>query len=148
MDELHLFLEQSIIEAELMDVPDGASSAQDAATALGTDSENIIKSLVFLADDEPVLVVVSGSEHVDEEMIAELMEAETCEIADPETVREATGYPIGGVPPVSLDIPKIVDQTAIEQDIVYGGGGRPDTVIKLDPRFIVDEDTIVDEVAV
>lgn len=146
MNELELFLEQSVIEAELIDVPDGASSAADAASALGTRPDNIIKSLVFLVDEEPVLVVVSGDDQVDEEIIAELMDGDHCEIADPETVKETTGYRIGGVPPVSLDLPKIVDEDVISKDEVFGGGGDADTVIRLDPRFIVDEDTIVDEV--
>ncbi|MCJ7429499.1 MAG: YbaK/EbsC family protein [Candidatus Nanohaloarchaeota archaeon QJJ-5] len=148
MDELRLFLEQSVIDAELLDVPDGASSAADAASALGTQPENIIKSLVFVVDEEPVLVIVSGNEKVDESIIADLMEAEQCEIADPDTVRDATGYPIGGVPPVSLDLPKIVDESVLGKEMVYGGGGDPDTVIKLDPRFIVDEETIVEEVTI
>ncbi len=144
---LERFCEEHGIDAELIPAP-GAKTAQGAAEALDTTVDHIIKSLVFLADGEPVLVIVTGADQVNEEKLAAVLHTDDVRMADPDEVHEATGYRIGGVPPVSTGLLKVVDEDVITKDMVYGGGGDAETVLKIDPRFIVGEDDLVRDVTV
>ncbi|MFB6294640.1 MAG: aminoacyl-tRNA deacylase [Candidatus Nanohaloarchaea archaeon] len=141
------FCQRNGIDAEFIET-DGSETAEDAARALDTTVDHIIKSLVFIADGDPVLVIVRGSDHVSEDAVAEQLHAESCRLADPEEVEAATGYRIGGVPPVGAGLDKLVDEAVLQMDTVYGGAGASDRVIGLDPRFIVGEDDIVADVTV
>ncbi|MFB6294213.1 MAG: aminoacyl-tRNA deacylase, partial [Candidatus Nanohaloarchaea archaeon] len=135
------------IDAEFIETS-GSETAEDAARALDTTTDHIIKSLVFYADGDPVLVIVRGSDHVSEDQVAAALHAEDCRLAEPDEVEDETGYQVGGVPPVGAGLPKLVDEDVLGMDEVYGGAGAPDRVIGLDPRFIVGEDDIVADVTV
>ncbi|MDY6770392.1 MAG: YbaK/EbsC family protein [Candidatus Nanohaloarchaea archaeon] len=146
VDRLRRFLEESVIDGEIIELEQNTKSAKQAAQALGTDKDSIIKSLVFLVDDEPYLVVVPGPARVDEDKLCEALEAEEARIASPEEVEEFTGYEVGGVPPVSLPLPKVIDEAVVGKQEVYGGGGSGNHVLRIDPRFIVDEDSVTADV--
>ncbi|MDY6778047.1 MAG: YbaK/EbsC family protein [Candidatus Nanohaloarchaea archaeon] len=146
VDQLERYIESSVIEGTIIELGDSTKTAKQAASALGTSEENIIKSLVFLADGEPVLVIVPGPARVDEERLAEVLEADKVEMASPDQVEELTGYSVGEVPPVSLDLRKVIDESVVEKRTVYGGGGSRNHVLEIDPRYIVDEDSLVETV--
>lgn len=146
--QLELYCEEHGIEAEIIEVEETTKTAKDAARVLDTTIDHIIKSLVFFIDGEPFLVVVRGPDRVDEQQLAEVMAAETCRLAEPDEVEELTGYHVGEVPPVSIDLPKIIDETVLQYDEVYGGGGATNRMIALDPRFIIGEDDVVEDVVV
>ena len=76
-------------------------TAADAAAAIGCTVAEIAKSLIFRGAEtnRPVLVVASGACRVDETKVAAAV-GETIARADADFVREATGFAIGGVPPV------------------------------------------------
>ncbi len=147
MDELQLFCERNGIDAEFLEVEE-AATAEDAAQALDTSPASIIKSLVFYAADEPVLVIVRGSDHVSEEKVAAALHTDACRLAEPDEVEDATGFAVGAVPPVGTGLPKLVDEAVLAMDEVYGGGGASDRLIGLDPRFIVGEKDVVADVTV
>jgi prolyl-tRNA editing enzyme YbaK/EbsC (Cys-tRNA(Pro) deacylase) len=85
--------------ADLVEFPEGTRTSADAAAAIGTTIAQIAKTLVFLADGEPVLVIASGPDRVSDRRLGEHLGA-TISRADADAVRRATGFPIGGVPPV------------------------------------------------
>ncbi|MDY6761641.1 MAG: YbaK/EbsC family protein [Candidatus Nanohaloarchaea archaeon] len=147
MQELQQFCRTNGIDAEFIET-DGSETAEDAAQALDTTVGHIIKSLVFIAGGDPVLVIVRGSDHVSEEKVSETLHVDGCRLAEPDEVKDATGYPVGGVPPVGAGLRKLVDEAVLEMDEVYGGAGAPDRVIGLDPRYIVGEDDFVADVTV
>ncbi|MDY6776490.1 MAG: YbaK/EbsC family protein [Candidatus Nanohaloarchaea archaeon] len=146
--DLERFCEENGIEAEIIETEASSKTSKDAAEALDTTVEHIIKSLVFYADSEPVLVIVRGSDRVDESRVAEVLRAQDCRMAEPEEVKRETGFPVGGVPPVGAGLPKLVDEKVLDMDRVYGGAGSSNRVIELDPRFVVGEDDIVAKVTV
>lgn len=145
---LEEFCERNGIEAEFIETDGSAQTAEEAAEQLDTSVTSIIKSLVFVVDGDPVLVIVRGVDQVDERRVAEVLRSEECRMARPEEVHDATGYRIGGVPPVGTDLQKVIDERVLDQDEVYGGGGSETTIVALDPRFIVDEDALVADVTV
>src|SRR5437867_9140056 len=79
--------------------PEGTRTAEEAARAIGCDVAQIVKSLVFVADDEPVLALTSGRNRVDPVRLATVCGASSSRKATADEVRDATGYAIGGTPP-------------------------------------------------
>ena len=79
--------------------PEGTKTAQDAANAIGVAVGQIVKSLVFGVDGEIVMAYVSGANQLDEKKLAIAAGGTKCSRVDADAVREATGFPIGGVPP-------------------------------------------------
>ena len=115
---------------EPRELSDSARTAAEAAAALGCDVGAICSSLVFLADDEPVLVLTSGAHRVDTTAVAALLGVEQVQRAPASTVREATGYAIGGVAPVGHPEPlrTLVDVDLARHDVVWAAAGHPHAV--------------------
>ena len=118
--------------------PDGTRTAADAAAAVGCEIDQIVKSLVFVADVRPVLVLCSGARRVDENLLAEHVGAEI-RIAGASEVRAATGYAIGGTPPLGHTVPlrTIIDPHLMEFDEVWAAAGTPDSVFAVTPKALV-----------
>lgn len=108
---------------------DAVTTAQLAADALGVEVGQIANSLVFTIDDEPILVLTSGSHRVDTDWLgAEL--GGVIRRASKETVKEATGQVIGGVAPLGHPAPvrTIVDVQLAEYPVVWAAAGHAKTV--------------------
>lgn len=118
-------------EIEVVEIPDGAPTAAAAAAALGVEVGRIANSLVFTADGEPLLVMTSGANRVDTHALGLRLGAEI-KRADPETVRRATGFPIGGVAPAGFPAPvrALVDEDLLGYDTVWAAAGTPHTVFE------------------
>src|SRR5712664_4082563 len=87
------------VAARIEEFPSSTRTAQEAADTVGTSVGQIVKSLVFLAGGLPVMALVSGINRLDTQRLAELSGAAIGK-ADADAVRQATGYSIGGVPPI------------------------------------------------
>ena len=107
--------------------PDGTRSAADAAMAIGVDLGQIVKSLVFAVDGEPVVALVSGDNLLDEEKLAGVAGADRAWREDADTVRDATGFPVGGVPPFGHREPLrvFVDEDLLEYEELWAAAGTP-----------------------
>ncbi|MEO8510773.1 MAG: YbaK/EbsC family protein [Chloroflexota bacterium] len=116
-------------------VPDGARTAADAAAAIGCDVAQIVKSLVFMADDEPVIALLSGTDRLDTDRLAAELGAAFVRRANGVEARDATGFPIGGVPPLGYLRPLTVllDEGLLEHDEVWAAAGLPDAVFPVAP---------------
>ena len=84
-------------------------TVQEAASAVGCEPAEIAKSIVFVADGEPVLVVASGSHRIDSDKLAVLLDVAEVRQASADEVRSATGFPVGGVAPFAHDLPVVMD---------------------------------------
>jgi prolyl-tRNA editing enzyme YbaK/EbsC (Cys-tRNA(Pro) deacylase) len=113
--------------------PAGTRTAQDAAAAIGCAVGQIVKSLVFLRGDEPVLVLCSGANTVDAERLGLAK-------ADADVVRRATGFAIGGVAPYGHPAPlqTLVDEDLLAYDEVWAAAGTPSSVFPLTPAQLVE----------
>jgi len=110
-------------------------TAAEAAEAVGCTVGQIAKSILFRAESgRPVLVVACGTNRVDEKKVAALL-GEKIGRADAEFVREATGYAIGGVPPVAHATPPAVllDRDLEQFDEIWAAAGTPNAVFRLTP---------------
>ncbi|MCM2579107.1 YbaK/EbsC family protein [Streptomyces meridianus] len=133
-------LEELGLEVELREFPDAVRTAAQAAAAIGCDPGRIVKSLVFEVDGEPVVVLMDGSSQVDLTLVREELGASVVQRANAATVREATGYAIGGVPPFGhrTRIRVLADHGLLRHDVVWAAAGTPHTVFALAPRTLID----------
>ncbi len=118
--------------------PEGTRTAQEAARAVGCDVGQIIKSLVFVADGAPVVALVSGADRLDTARLASVLGARDVRRATGEEVRAATGFAIGGVPPLGHDRPLrvVIDRRLLQHAQVWAAAGLPDAVFKVDPGVL------------
>jgi prolyl-tRNA editing enzyme YbaK/EbsC (Cys-tRNA(Pro) deacylase) len=116
-------------------------TAADAAAAIGCTVAQIAKSLIFRGADSnrAVLVVASGVHRIDETKVAEAV-GETIGRADADFVREATGFAIGGVPPVGHKNPSIVliDESLLAFGEIWAAAGTPNAVFRLTPSDLIE----------
>jgi prolyl-tRNA editing enzyme YbaK/EbsC (Cys-tRNA(Pro) deacylase) len=104
-----------------------------AADALDTALGSIVKSLLFLADGEPVLVLVAGDRRADLTKLKGLLGARRVMIAGAERVRTETGFSIGGVPPIGhrRPLPTWIDSSLGRFETVYAAAGHPRAVFSI-----------------
>ena len=119
--------------------PEGTKTAADAAAAIGVTVGQIVKSLVFGVDGEIVMALVSGSNQLDEKKLALAAGGAKCARVDADAVREATGFPIGGVPPFghSSQLRVFVDPDLLQYDEVWAAAGTWNDVFGANPNDIV-----------
>jgi prolyl-tRNA editing enzyme YbaK/EbsC (Cys-tRNA(Pro) deacylase) len=123
------------MNAKVIALADTARSAQDAANSMATELGSIVKSLVFLVGERPIMVLVSGDRICKESKLPELLGlAGPVRRADAATVRAATGFAIGGVSPVGLKekLPVVIDASLGRFDTIYAAAGHPHCVFDTD----------------
>ncbi|MFO7960872.1 MAG: YbaK/EbsC family protein [Nitriliruptoraceae bacterium] len=128
------------VEVDARRFPQGTRTAADAAAAIGCDVAQIVKSLVFIADDQPVLALTSGANRVDEGRLATAMGAQQVRKASAEEVRTATGYAIGGTPPFGHDraLTVLCDRDLLAFEVVWAAAGTPMDVFAVRPDQLVE----------
>ena len=126
------------LASEIVETPDSARTAVEAAAAVGASVGQIVKSLVFLCDDQPVLALVAGDNRLDEQLLGALAGGRITR-ADAARVREHTGFAIGGVAPLgSLQpLPVFCDADLLQHDWVWAAAGAPHAVFRVEPRALV-----------
>lgn len=127
------------ISIEVATFPEGTRTADDAARAVGCDVAQIVKSLVFMADDAPVLALTSGANRVDTDALAGLAGAATVRRATPEEARAATGFAVGGTPPFGHPAPvrTYLDRDLTGHDVIWAAAGTPDAVFPISPEDLL-----------
>src|SRR5437588_454572 len=96
------------VAVRTLDAP--TRTVSEAAAAVGCEPAQIAKTIVFVADGEPVLVVASGSHRVDPDKLPEAFDCAEIRQASADEVRAATGYPVGGVSPICPGLPVLFDE--------------------------------------
>ena len=127
------------LEITVRRFPEGTKTAADAAAAIGVKVGQIVKSLVFAVDGEIVMAYVSGANQLDEKKLASAAGGTKCSRVDADAVREATGYPIGGVPPFghTTQLRVFVDPDLLQYDEVWAAAGTWNDVFPIAPNNLV-----------
>lgn len=128
------------LEIEPRRFPDGTKTAADAAAAIGVEIGQIVKSLIFAVDGDVVLAYVSGANQLDEKKLAAAAGGLKCSRVDADTVRAATGFPIGGVPPFghTTHLRIFIDPDLLEFDEVWAAAGTWNDVFGIEPHKLVE----------
>ena len=129
------------LNIEVVEFDQPTRTAADAANAIGCTIGQIVKSLLFVVNGDPVMALVSGSNQLDERKLALLRDVSKKRIkrADAEYVKHVTGYSIGGVPPFGhIDtLPVFVDRDLMNFDLVWAAAGTPHSVFAISPLELV-----------
>jgi prolyl-tRNA editing enzyme YbaK/EbsC (Cys-tRNA(Pro) deacylase) len=127
------------LEISVESFPEGTRTAVEAATAIGCEVHQIVKSLVFVADESPVIALVSGADRVDVEKLRGILGANAARRAAGDEARAATGFTIGGIPPFGhvRRLTVLVDRGLMGHEVVWAAAGRPDTVFSIPPDDLV-----------
>ncbi len=124
------------LSLQVVELPASTRTAQEAARAVGCEVGQIVKSLVFKGADSgsPVLVIASGANRVNEAKLAEKL-GERPAKADPDFVRQHTGFAIGGVPPLGHPKPlrTFIDRDLLGYQAIWAAAGTPNAVFRLSP---------------
>ena len=133
--ELTEFLAENQIEAEIVFLWEETRTVAEAAAVLGVDADQIIKSLLFLADGEPMLAINNGTARVAWKQLADYLgvSRRRLKTANAEKVLAITGYPVGAVPPFGhkTKLRTVVAAAVYDQQIIYGGGGEVHALMRL-----------------
>ena len=126
-------LESVALNTEIRVFPEGTKTAEDAARAIGCPVSAIVKSLVFVVDEEPVLALVPGDLRLDADKLAAAAGGAIARRASLDEVRDATGYAAGGTPPFGHASPVRVfaDPELRRNDPVWAAAGTPTTVFPI-----------------
>jgi prolyl-tRNA editing enzyme YbaK/EbsC (Cys-tRNA(Pro) deacylase) len=128
------------LEAKVVRLPESTRTAPEAAKAAGCDVGAIAKSLVFMADNEPVLVICGGDRRVNTARVAELVGASGVKMAHAEEVRRITGFAIGGVPPLGHATPLVtlMDTALLRWPTIYAAAGAHDALFPINPHRLAE----------
>jgi prolyl-tRNA editing enzyme YbaK/EbsC (Cys-tRNA(Pro) deacylase) len=122
------------LDVAIRELSDSTRTAQEAADAVGADVGQIVKSLVFMAGDEPLLCLCAGDRRVDTAKLGDGVRQ-----ARGNEVRDATGFAIGGVPPLGHEQPvrTVIDSSLRRFDTVWCAGGTPHAVFPVDTQALI-----------
>jgi len=139
VERVSSFLREAGAEARIEEFPAGAPTAQDAASAIGCELGQIVKSIVFVCDDRSVLSLVPGDRRADSTKVAKAAGAVRAKVASPTEVERVTGFEPGGVAPFGVRRVDTVllDPTLLRHDVVWVGGGSPNHMVGLSPAELV-----------
>jgi prolyl-tRNA editing enzyme YbaK/EbsC (Cys-tRNA(Pro) deacylase) len=126
------------LEVTVQRLDDSTRTVGDAARAVGCQEAEIAKSIVFVCDGDPVVCVASGEHRIDPEKVAEVLDVAEVRQAAAEEVRAATGFPVGGVPPVGHGLPVVFDEALLRHERVWAAAGDPHSLFCVDPRRLAD----------
>ena len=122
------------IEMRVQRLEKSTRTVADAATAVGCGEAEIAKSIVFVADGDPVVCVASGRHRIDTEKVADALDVAEVRQAAADEVRAATGFAIGGVPPFGHDLPVLFDEELLSHERVWAAAGDPHSLFCVDPH--------------
>ena len=133
--DLQQFIDNNRIEATIIPLNEHTSTVAEAAHALDVETDQIIKSLVFRLNEEPLLVINNGLARVDRKKVASVLGVgrKRVKFASPEHALETTGYVVGSMPPFGhlSKMKTLIDTAVTEMDVIYGGGGSIDAMMRM-----------------
>ncbi len=136
------YMQENAIPGEILELNVPTPTVEAAAAAVGCDADQIVKSLLFFVQDQPVLAVTSGPEHIESRAIAGHYQVgrKKVKLANPQIVLQETGFSVGAMPPFGhlAPLPTLIDQRVLEKDQVFAGGGSDQTLMRISPQAILE----------
>ena len=130
------------LTCQVVELSDSTRTALDAASAIGCDAAQIVKSLIFKTrmSQQPVLILASGPNRVNEKVI-EILLGEKILKADADFTREITGFAIGGIPPIGHKEPIqliFIDEDLLKFEEIWAAAGTPNAVFNLKGKDLLE----------
>jgi Cys-tRNA(Pro) deacylase len=131
--DVHNFLQSQAIQHEFYTLEGQAKSAERIAAVLGLELGSVAKTLVFLADSEPVLVIIPGNRHAHATKIRRILKAKKVDFASIDQLLDVTDFCTGAIPPIAHKnrLKTIIDRSLLSKDVIYTSGGDMNMILKL-----------------
>lgn len=133
--DLLQYIESNKVEAEIVYLPDETPTVAAAAEAVGVEPDQIGKSLLFLVDGRPILVIANGMTRINYKALASYLQVnrKRIRLANPEQVLNHTGYNVGTVPPFGHKsaILTLLERSVVDQEELYVGGGEINALLRI-----------------
>jgi prolyl-tRNA editing enzyme YbaK/EbsC (Cys-tRNA(Pro) deacylase) len=139
--DLEVFIHENDIPGEMLALEVPTPTVEEAAQAVGTSPDNIVKSILFRINEGYVLAITCGPAHIERRAIAAHYKVgrKKVKLTDPGRVLLETGYEVGAMPPFGhhTPLPTLIDKRVLEKDEIYAGGGSDQTLIRIEPAAIL-----------
>jgi prolyl-tRNA editing enzyme YbaK/EbsC (Cys-tRNA(Pro) deacylase) len=139
VERVAAFLRAAGVDARLEEFPDGTPTAADAARAVGCTRAEIVKSLVFVCDERPLLALVPGDRRADPLKLVAAAGVRYARVAKPDEVVSATGFEPGAVAPFPVpNVPRVLmDRSLLRHEVVWIGAGSDRHMAGIGPRDLL-----------
>ncbi len=137
--DVHNFLQVKEIPHEIFLINSPTRTAEKTAAVLGLQLEEVIKSVIFVANAKPVLVILPGDRRASYKKLKNALGASKLKLASGQEVTDLTGYVLGATPPLAhqTDLSTVVDQSVMDKGVLYTGGGEVNSLLKIRPQDLV-----------
>ena len=136
---LQQYIDENGLTAEIIALGTSTTTVDESVKALGCESEEIVKSIIVVTStNEFYLVILQGNRKIKTKKLKKLLNVKDVKLASPEQVKKVTGYSVGDVPPISVELPVIIDELVTKGEKLYGGGGAPTKLMTITVGELLD----------
>ena len=137
---LQQFIDKNGLDAKIIEFDTPTLTVDQAIKALKCQPDDIIKSMVIVTGtNDFYLVLLQGNRKLKTKKLKKLLSTKDIKLASPQQVKEVTEYKVGDVPPISIELPVIIDELVIEKGgKVYGGGGETAKLMQISIQELLD----------
>ncbi|UCE13878.1 MAG: hypothetical protein JSV04_01565 [Candidatus Heimdallarchaeota archaeon] len=149
---LQEYINEKGLKAEIVEFNSSTMTVDESIVALGCKANEIIKSMIVVTDSEVFfLVILQGNRRIKTRKLKKLLNVKDIKLASPTQVLKTTGYNVGDVPPISVNLPIILDKLVMKQaeTKLYGGGGAPQRLLAISVEELLKSiDPIIADISV
>ncbi|MFX0013114.1 MAG: aminoacyl-tRNA deacylase [Promethearchaeota archaeon] len=139
---LQEYINDNGLNAEIISLQTSTRTVDESVNALGCEPEEIIKTIIVVTNtNEFILVILQGNRKIKTRKVKKLLNVKDVKLASPKQVEKETGYKVGDVPPISINLPVILDELVLEMSRdskLYGGGGSSSKLISISVDELLD----------
>jgi prolyl-tRNA editing enzyme YbaK/EbsC (Cys-tRNA(Pro) deacylase) len=138
--QLQQFIDKNGLDAKILEFDIPTLTVEQAIKALKCQPDDIIKSMVIVTGtNDFYLVLLQGNRKLKIKKLKKLLNTKDIKLASLHQVKEVTNYKVGDVPPISIELPVIIDELAVEKGgKVFGGGGEKSKLIQISIQELLD----------
>lgn len=119
-------------------------SREEGSNYFGIEVGQTAPSLILKTDKGYFVLIISGSrDKIDFEKIADILDCSKVKLASPKEVQKVTGFEVGSVRMVGLELPCVLDNRLFEYDFVYGGTGQSTSTLKIEPQALKELNQVI-----
>jgi Cys-tRNA(Pro)/Cys-tRNA(Cys) deacylase len=132
------YISDNNVKANHIHFESSCHTVADAARAIGGTPEDLVKNICMIdSNGEMIVAIVKGEDRVSTTRVARALDVDAVRTARPDEILDLTGYPVGGTPSFGYSAVFLVDPRVMERDVVYSGGGSPNSLVKIAPEDLL-----------
>jgi prolyl-tRNA editing enzyme YbaK/EbsC (Cys-tRNA(Pro) deacylase) len=136
---LQTYIDSNGLKARILSFSSSTNTVEESCKLLGCEPQNIVKSIVVTdRKGSYYLILLQGDRKIKTGKLKKLLMVKDIKLATPSDVKNKTGYNVGDVPPISIQLPVIIDELVLSQEKVFTGGGKSQRLLEITVNEIMD----------